>query len=93
MKKVNFLTKQEEQEELLINLISKIENLELKSEYLVKLKKLLTKEEPSKEKTSKPPISLSKTFEKFNRIKSKEVTIQDLQQEVNQIKSEIRDLK
>jgi hypothetical protein len=93
VKKVNFLTKQEEQEELLINLICKIENPELKSEYLVKLKKLLTKEEPSKEKTSKPPISLSKTLENFNRLKSKEVTIQDLQQEVNQIKSEIRDLK
>ncbi len=77
----------------MINLISITENPKLKSEYLVRFKKLLTKEEPSKEKTSKPQISLSKTLEKFSRLKSKEVTLQDLQLEVNHIMSEIRDLK
>ncbi|CAL8993769.1 unnamed protein product, partial [Prunus brigantina] len=39
IKSVSVLTKQEEQEELLIDLISKVENPELKSEYLKKLKK------------------------------------------------------
>ena len=48
----------------MINLIGIIENPKLKSEYLVRFKKLLTKEEPSKEKTSKPQISLSKTLER-----------------------------
>jgi hypothetical protein len=51
-KTVNVLTKQEEQEELLINLISKLENTKLRSKYLVKFTKLLTMEEPSKEKPS-----------------------------------------
>ena len=48
----------------MINLISIIENPKLKSEYLLKFKQLLTREEPSKEKTSKPQISLSKTLER-----------------------------
>ena len=43
-KTINVLSKQEEQEELLIDLISKIDNPELKAEYLKKLKKLITQE-------------------------------------------------
>ena len=41
-KTINVLSKQEEQEELLIDLISKIDNPELKVEYLKKLNKLIT---------------------------------------------------
>ncbi len=51
-KTVNVLTKQKEQEELQINLISKLENPKLRSKYLVKFTKLLSMEEPSKEKPS-----------------------------------------
>jgi hypothetical protein len=42
-KTVNVMTKEEEQEELLIELISKVENPEVKQHYLKKLRKLLTK--------------------------------------------------
>ncbi|KAI5342062.1 hypothetical protein L3X38_009937 [Prunus dulcis] len=44
LKSICVLTKQEEQEELLIDLIGKVENPELKSEYLKKLKKVLSQE-------------------------------------------------
>jgi len=45
------MTKEEEQEELLLDLISKIENHELKRQYLEKLRKLLTKREVNKSKS------------------------------------------
>ncbi|CAL9012685.1 unnamed protein product [Prunus brigantina] len=44
LKSISVLTKQEEQEELLIDLISKVENPELKSEYLKKLRKVISHE-------------------------------------------------
>ncbi len=47
-KSVNVLTKQEEQEELFLEAISKINDPELKAQYLKKLRKLLTKEETDK---------------------------------------------
>ena len=50
-KTINVLTKGEEQENLLINLISQIDNLELKEEYLKKLKKTMIKEENEKLKS------------------------------------------
>ena len=49
-KTINVLTKGEEQEYFLINLISQIDNLELKEEYLKKHKKTLVKEENDKNK-------------------------------------------
>ncbi|XP_008233166.1 PREDICTED: uncharacterized protein LOC103332224 [Prunus mume] len=80
---------QEEQEELLIDLISRVENPELKSEYLKKLRKVISQESPS---SSIPqPIILNTTLEKFNR--KKEVTLQDLQLEVKMVKKEIVELK
>jgi hypothetical protein len=84
------MTKEEEQEKLLLNLISKIKNPELKRQYLKKLRKLLTKNEVTKTKT--PKVSLSTTLKRFNKPK-KQITINDLQLEVNQIKSEIKILK
>jgi lipopolysaccharide export LptBFGC system permease protein LptF len=89
-KTVGVMTKEEEQEKLLLDLISKIENLELKRQYLKKLRKLLTKKEVTKTKT--PEVSLSNTLKRFNKPK-KQITINDLQLEVNQIKSEIKILK
>jgi hypothetical protein len=69
------LTKSEEQENLFITLISKIENPELKEEYLKKLKKTMIKETI---KPSKSNISLDETLEKFSKQKSKVATISDL---------------
>jgi hypothetical protein len=63
-KTYSVLTKVEEQEDLLITLISKIENPELKKEYLKKLKKTMIKEA---NKHSKSMISLDETLERFSK--------------------------
>jgi hypothetical protein len=83
-------TKSEEQEDLLITLISKIENPELKKEYLKKLKKTMIKDT---NKPSKSKISLVETLERFFKQKSKVATISDLQHEISNIKKYIVDLK
>jgi hypothetical protein len=89
-KKVFVLTKTEEHEDMLLKLISQIENLELKEEYLQKLKKLMTK----KEKTSSTSrISLEETLDQFSKPKTKAVTISDLQCEISNIKNDIVELK
>ena len=89
-KTINVLTKSEEQENLLINLISQIDNSELKEEYLKKLKKTLIKDQNDKRPKSK--ISLDETLERFNKKKSKELTVNELQHEIAIIK-EIIELK
>ncbi|CAL9001840.1 unnamed protein product, partial [Prunus brigantina] len=89
LKSISVLTKQEEQEELLIDLISKVENPELKSEYLRKLRKVISHE--SQGQSTPTPISLNSTLEKF--AKRKEVTLQDLHLEVKLIKKEIVEIK
>ena len=76
---------------LIINLISQIDNLELKEEYLKKLKKTMIKDENDKKLKSK--ISLDETLERFNKKKSREITINDLQHEITIIKKEIIELK
>ena len=86
-KTIDVLTKGEEQENLLINIISQIDNLELKEEYLKKLKKTPIKDENDKKMKSK--ISLDETLERFNKKKSKEITVNDLQYEITIIKNEI----
>ena len=82
------MTKDEEQENLLITLISKIENAELKEEYLKKLKKTMMK---NADKPPKSKISLDET--RFSKQNSKIVTISDLQYEISNIKKDIADLK
>jgi hypothetical protein len=89
-KTCSVLTKAEEQEDLLITLISKIENPELKEEYLKKLKKTMIKEV---NKPSRSKISLDETLERFSKQNSKVVTISDLQHEISNIKKDIVDLK
>ena len=89
-KTFNVLTKFEEKEDLLITLISKIENAELKEEYLKKLKKTMIKD------INKPvgaKISLDETLERFSQQKSKVITISDLLHEISNIKKEIVNLK
>ena len=89
-KSINVLSKQEEQEELLIDLIGKIDNPELKTEYLKKLKKLITQENIIK--TPQEKISLTTTFDKFKN-KKQEITVQDLQHEIKIIKTQIQTLQ
>ena len=78
------MTKGKEKENLLINLISQIDNPELKEEYLKKLKKTMIKDENNNKIRSK--INLDETLEIFNKKKSKEININDLQHEVNSTK-------
>ena len=92
-KSLNVLTKQEEQEELLLEAISKINDPELKASMLHKLRKMLNKKEETKDKKPKPTISLFKTLERFNKFKPKKINLEDLQFEGNQIKKEIIPLK
>lgn len=94
-KTINVLSKnQEEETSLLIELISKITDSQLKTQYIAKLKTLLTSD--NKIKTSKdkekPKFSLNKTLERFKN-PVKEITLIDLNQEVNTLKKEISNLK
>ena len=91
IKSINVLTKSEENESLLIKLISQIENPKLQKEYLDKLKKNLIKDETSKK--LKSTISFEETLERFNKKKSKDLTVNDLQHEIIVVKQEIIELK
>ena len=46
----------------------------------------------TKPKHSKPPVNLDKIFNRFAKAK-KEITVNDLQHEINETKSEIRTLR
>ena len=89
-KMIHTLTKSEEQENLLLTLISQITNPELKEEYLLKLKKLLGRQEPE---PSKHRISFQETLERFQKKKPKEISTNDLQHEINLVKKEIVELR
>ena len=91
IKSVNTLTKSEENEKLIIQMINQIQNPELQKEYSDKFKKNLIKDETSKK--LKSTISFEETLERFNKKKSKELTINDLQHEINVVKQEINELK
>ena len=88
---VNTLTKGEENEKLIIQLINQIQNLKLQKEYLDKFKKNLLKEETGKK--LKSTISFEENLERFNKKKSKDLTVNDLQHEITIIKQEMIDLK
>jgi hypothetical protein len=72
---------------LLLEGISKINDLELKTNMLHKLRKMLNKKETNDDKIPKPTISFSKTLERFNKLKPKKTNLEDLQTEVSQIKN------
>ena len=91
IKFVNVLTKSEENESLLMKLISQIENPDLQKEYLDKLKKNLIKNENGKK--LKSTISFEETLERFNKKKSKDLTVNDLQHEITVVKQEIKKFK
>ena len=90
VKTLNILTKSQQEENALIELISKIENTALKQQYINKLKFLWTDNKPQKDK---PVINLTTTLNRFRKDKQKEVTLQDIKQEINLIKKEIKNLK
>ena len=91
IKFVNVLTKSEENESLLIKLITQIENPELQKEYLDKHKRNLIKDETAKK--LKSTISYEEILERFNKKKSKDLTVNDLQHEIIVVKQEIIELK
>ena len=95
IKTLNVLSKdQEEETNLLIDLISKITNPQLKTQYINKLKILLTSDNEIKNNKSneKTIFSLNNTLERFKN-PVKEITLMDLNQEVNTLKKEISCLK
>ena len=81
---VNTLTKGEENEKLIIQLINQIQNPESQKEYLDKFKKNLLKDEMGKK--LKSTISFEETLERFNKKKSKDLTVNDLQHEITIVK-------
>ncbi|KAK9994918.1 hypothetical protein SO802_024621 [Lithocarpus litseifolius] len=88
---VNTLTKHEENEKLLLSLINQIQNPELQKEYLDKFKKNLTKNEASKK--LKSTISFEEVLDRFNKKKPNEVTINELQLELQFVKQKIVNLE
>ena len=88
---VNTLTKGEENEKLIIQLIHEIQNPKLQKEYLDKFKKNLLKDETSKK--LKSTISFEETLERFNKKKSKDLTVNDLQHEITIVKQEMINFK
>ena len=83
IKSVNTLTKGEENEKLIIQLINQIQNPELQKEYLDKFKKNLIKDEIGKK--LKSTIRFEETFKRFNKKKSKDLTVNDLQYEITML--------
>ena len=68
-----------------------MKNPKLQTDYLDKFKKNLMKDETSKK--LKSIISFEETLKRFNKMKSKELTVNDLQHEINVVKQEINELK
>ena len=91
IKSANTLTKGEENEKLIIQLINQIQNPKLQKQYLDKFKKNLIEDETGKK--LKSTISFEETLERFNKKKSKNLTVNDLQHEITIVKQEMIDLK
>ncbi|KAL4615580.1 hypothetical protein ACB092_07G136400 [Castanea dentata] len=91
IKSVKMLTKSKENDDLLLTMISKIEDPNLQKDYLDKFLKNLTKEDKVKRPNS--TISFEETLKRFNKNKSKEITVNDLQHEIKTVKQEIIQLK
>ena len=72
-------------------MINQIQNPKLQEEYLDKFKKNLIKDETGKKLKSN--ISFEETLERFNKKKTKDLTVNDLQHEITTVKQEIIELK
>ena len=89
-KTINVLSKHEE---LILDLIEQIEDSVIKAQRLSEFHKTLVKE-PSKPelRIQEPKVDLEKIYNRFTKSK-KEVTVNDLQKEIKETKSEVRTLK
>ncbi|GAV80918.1 hypothetical protein CFOL_v3_24377 [Cephalotus follicularis] len=83
-------TDKQKETNLLIKLADKIDNPELKLEYLLKLKDLITNE-PST--SISQPYTLKKIFQRFENSSTQELTLQDLQKEIKDTKQELQKFK
>ena len=72
-------------------MINQIQNPKLQKQYLDKFKKNLIEDETGKK--LKSTISFEETLERFNKKKSKNLTVNDLQHEITIVKQEMIDLK
>ena len=72
-------------------MINQIQNPKLQKEYLDKFKKNLIKDETGKKLKSN--ISFEETLERFNKKKTKDLTVNDLQHEITTVKQEMIELK
>ena len=89
-KTINVLSKHEE---LILNLIEQIEDPAIKAQRLSEFHKTLVKEPSIPElRIQEPKVDLEKIYNRFTKSK-KEVTVNDLQKEIKETKSEVRTLK
>ena len=80
------------QEELLLDLIEQIKDPEEKSRRLSDFHRTLVKENcTSRPRLQEPKVDLDKIYNRFTKSK-KEITVQDLQKEINDTKIEMRNL-
>jgi lipopolysaccharide export LptBFGC system permease protein LptF len=77
-----------ENKELFFEILDKIEDEETKKQYLIKVRDMILNPKPKIE-----PYNIKEMFDNFKRPVEKEVTINELQQEINKIKDEIKFLK
>ncbi|GAV59544.1 hypothetical protein CFOL_v3_03075, partial [Cephalotus follicularis] len=75
---------------LLLQLVDKIDDPELKREYLLKLKDLISIELT---KSTSQPYTLQKIFQKFNNPLPQNLTLQDLQKEIKDTKQDLQKFK
>ena len=87
-KTINVLSKQED---IILELIDKINNPQERKDYLEKLKDTFNNQNTTITSSS-TPYNFSEIIGRFKTDKQK-ITIQDIQQEINEIKQEIRNLK
>ncbi|GAV61517.1 hypothetical protein CFOL_v3_05044 [Cephalotus follicularis] len=83
-------TDKQKESSLLLQLVDKINDPELKREYLLKLKEIITNE-PST--STDQPYTSQKIFQKFNNPLSQSLTLQDLQKDIKDIKQELQKFK
>ena len=90
-KYINVITKREDKE-FLLDMIEKIEDPLAKKEYLERLKSLIIQEEKMPKIIE--PFSISKLLDKYPNINNmKKETTKDLQTEINNLKSQVKQLQ
>ena len=81
------------QEELILDLIEQIKDPVVKAQKLSKFHETLVRETSKpKPRIQEPKVDLEKIYNRFTKSK-KEVTVNDLQHEIKETKSEVRSLK